>query len=132
MLEKKRKNCSTDNAPGYIPWMAHAVRVGDIVFAGGAIPRHPKSLEIPYAFKDQCKQAFDNLEAELSGAGTSLKNAARIHVWLKDLKNWQDMNEIYRKYIDESNPPCRTTVQVSRMNNDYQVEVDAIAAMAED
>lgn len=129
---KKRQNYTTDKAPGYIPWMAQAVRVGDLVFAGGAIPRDAKTLEIPYLFKDQCKVALDNLEAELNGAGTSLKNAVRIHVYMSDLKYWAEMNEIYRKYIDESNPPCRTCLQVSRMNNDYMIEIDAIAVMPED
>jgi len=129
---KKRQNYTSDRAAAYIPWIAHAVRVGGLVFAGGGIPRDPKTLEIPYDFKDQCKLALDNLEARLNAAGTSLKNGVRVHVWLSDLRNWKDLNDSYRGYIDESNPPSRLVLQVSRMNNDFQVEIDAIAVMPEE
>lgn|SRR5918996_2773612 len=121
-----RSQVRTDDAPGYISWMAQGIRVGDLLFTGGSIPRDPKTLDIPASFEDQCKLVFDNLEAVLRAGGSSLRRAVKVNIYLTDMKDWETMNGFYRQYIDESAPPARTTVQVAGLNNNYQIEVEAV------
>ena len=123
----QRVQIATDKAPAYIPWMAQGIKVGDLVFTGGSIPRDPQTLEIPVDFQEQCTLVFENLEGVLQAAGTSLRNAVKVTIYLTDMGNWESMNGIYRKYIDEDAPPARTTVQVAGLNNNYKVEVEAVA-----
>jgi 2-iminobutanoate/2-iminopropanoate deaminase len=123
----ERSQIRTEDAPAYISWMAQGIRVGDLVFTGGSIPRHPKTLEIPSSFEEQCRAVFDNLEAVLRAAGSSLRRAVKVNIYLADLQNWETMNSFYREYIDEAAPPARTTVQVAGLNNNYQIEVEAVA-----
>ncbi len=127
----ERTVISTETAPSYIKWMAHAVKVGDLVFTSGSIPRDPKTLEIPGDFEAQCRLVFQNLENVLRAAGSSLRRSAKVTIYLADMDRWQDMNAVYREYIDEDDPPARLTVQVARLNNDYQIEVDAVAVVDE-
>jgi 2-iminobutanoate/2-iminopropanoate deaminase len=122
-----RSQVHTDEAPGYISWMAQGIRVGDLLFTGGSIPRHPKTLEIPSSFEEQCRVVFDNLEAVLRAGGSSLQTAVKVNIYLTDMQNWEAMNDFYKQYIDEAAPPARTTVQVAGLNNNYQIEVEAVA-----
>lgn len=117
----------TDKAPAAWDFMAQANAFGNLVFSGGMVPMHPKTLAIPADFESQARLTLDNLEATLQAAGTSLKNAIKVNIYMSDLKDWPRMNEIYKQYINPGRPPARTTVQVSRLVNDFQIEIECVA-----
>lgn len=122
----ERSIVSTPRAPSYLNWMAQAVKVENLVFTSGSIPREADGLTIPEGFEEQCRLVLANSEAILNEAGTSFREAIKVTVYLADMDRWEDMNRVYREYIDESRPPARTTVEVSRLNNDYQIEIEAV------
>ncbi len=118
----------SDNLPGHITWMTPAAKVGNILFTGGQVPRHPKTLEIPKDVESQVRQCMENLKTVVEAAGGGMKDFIRMTVYLTDMKNWEAMNKVYREYINEEKPPARLCVQVG-LNVEYLVEIDGIAVI---
>ena len=119
---------STDRAPAAIgPYsQAKVVGGGDLVFTSGQLPMDPETGEITgRTIEEQAEQVFDNIKAILVEAGTSLKNVVKVNVYLKDLADFQKMNEIYARYFTEK--PARTTLQVAAIPKGALIEVDVIA-----
>ncbi|MFQ5872185.1 MAG: Rid family detoxifying hydrolase [Dehalococcoidia bacterium] len=130
MATKGVQAIKTDRAPSHLGFMSQAIKVGNLLFTGGSVPRHPQTLDIPKAFDEQCKRVMENLKAVVEAAGTSLENAIKVNVYLSDINNWSRFNEFYQQYFIGDPPPARTAVQVARLNNDYMVEVEAVVYVA--
>jgi 2-iminobutanoate/2-iminopropanoate deaminase len=122
-----RESIRVAEAPRQIPTLAHATRLGDVVYTSGAAPRVPGTHEIPDGFEAQARQVFANLETVLAACGTSIRESLKLTVYLADIADWAVMQSIYEEYVDTAAPPARTTVEVSGMNSGYLIEVDAIA-----
>jgi len=69
---------------------------------------------------------MNNLSAVLQAAGSTLNRVVKTTVFLADLADFADMNEVYGRFFGEA-PPARSTVQVSRLPRDVRVEIDVIA-----
>lgn len=121
-----RRVIKTPDSPSHLSFMAQGIEANGFVFTV-TVPRDPRTLAIPDSFEGQARQAFDNLRAVLSAAGLDVPDVVKLTVYLSDMQNWEQMNSVYMEYIDAERPPCRCTVQVARMNNDYMIELDAIA-----
>ena len=67
-----------------------------------------------------------NLSAILNAAGSNLEKVVRSTVFLKKDGDFTAMNEVYGRYF-KSEPPARSTVEVSRLPKDVLVEIDVIA-----
>ena len=126
MASNGLQRIKTDKAPGYLGYMSAAIKVGDLLFTGGSIPRHPQTLDIPEGFDGQCERVMENLKAVVEAAGTSLANAIKVNVYLSDMNNWSRFNDYFKRYFTGDPPPARTAVQIARLNNDYMVEVEAV------
>jgi reactive intermediate/imine deaminase len=101
---------------------AHAVRAGGFVFLAGQGPIDPDTGEQPEGFEEQALLTFRNLEAAARGAGSSLADAVRIGVYLRDMDDFAAMNAAYAEFVPEPFP-VRTTIQ-SQMT--ISIEVDAV------
>jgi 2-iminobutanoate/2-iminopropanoate deaminase len=77
------------------------------------------------SFAEQARLTFDNVTALLAAAGTSWAHAVKVGVFLADLNDFSQMNEIYQGYLTEPYP-ARTTVQAGLLNN-MLIEVDCVA-----
>jgi 2-iminobutanoate/2-iminopropanoate deaminase len=62
----------------------------------------------------------------VEAAGSSLDRAVRVGVFLKDMNDFEAMNEVYARYFPVS-PPARTTIEAARLPGDFRVEIDMIA-----
>jgi 2-iminobutanoate/2-iminopropanoate deaminase len=69
------------------------------------------------------------LKAVLEAAGASLGTVVKTTVYLKDMGEFQAMNEVYGRYFT-GNAPARATIQAARLPRDVSVEIDAIAVLA--
>jgi 2-iminobutanoate/2-iminopropanoate deaminase len=119
---------STEKAPKAIGPYSQAVRFNGLVFVSGQIPIEPESGEISKGnIQEQTKQVLENLKNILAAGGSSLKNVLRTTIFLTNLENYSAVNETYTKYFDGL-PPARSTVQVSRLPMDAQIEIDVIAS----
>ena len=76
----------------------------------------------------QTKRILENLNAILTEGGSSLDNVLRTTIFLANLEDYADVNEMYTEFFDKS-MPARSTVQVSRLPMDVRIEIDAIAGI---
>lgn len=122
-----KETISTNNAPGAIGPYSQAVKAGNLVFCSGQIPIDPSTGEfVSQAVREQTEQVLKNLSEVLSAAGTSLDNVVKTTVFLADMNDFAEMNEVYASYFSE-NKPARATVQAARLPRDAKVEIDCIA-----
>lgn len=118
----------TASAPKAIGPYNQAVRAGDLLFCSGQIALDPGSgtLVGDGDVAKEAAQVLTNLKAVLEAGGASLADVVRCEVFLKDLSDFQTVNEVYGRFFDES-PPARITVEVARLPMDVRVEIAAIA-----
>ncbi len=121
---------STTAAPAAIGPYSQAVRVGDLVFTSGQIPTDPATGSfVAGGITEQTTQVLENLKAILTAAGLGLADVVKTTVFLKDMKDFGAMNEVYATYLAPEGvvPPARSTVQVAALPRDAMVEIDVIA-----
>jgi 2-iminobutanoate/2-iminopropanoate deaminase len=117
----------TDSAPKAIGPYSQAVKANGLIFASGQIPLDPATGEIVTGgIREQTKRVLDNLKAVLDAAGSSLNRVVKTTVFLADMNEFAEMNEVYGAYFREA-PPARSTVEVSRLPRGVSVEIDLIA-----
>jgi 2-iminobutanoate/2-iminopropanoate deaminase len=104
-----------------------AVRQNGLVFVSGQIPLDPKTMQlVTGSIEEQTTRVIENLQAVLEAAGLTLADVVKTTVFLKDMNNFSRMNETYAKFFSDQ-PPALSTVEVSRLPRDVQVEIEAIA-----
>jgi 2-iminobutanoate/2-iminopropanoate deaminase len=118
---------STKDAPQAIGPYSQAIRANGFVFVSGQVAIDPATQQVIGGdAAAQTDRVFKNLTAILNAAGTGLEKVVRSTVFLKNMGDFAAMNEVYGKYVP-SNPPARSTVEVSRLPKDVLVEIDVIA-----
>jgi reactive intermediate/imine deaminase len=117
---------STDNAPAAIGTYNQAIKVGTTVYLSGQIPLVPETMEvISEDFVEQAEQVFKNLTAVCEEAGGTLANAVKLNIYLTDLGQFANVNEIMAKYVAEPFP-ARAAVQVAALPKGVQIEIDGV------
>ncbi|HEX7174040.1 MAG TPA: RidA family protein [Pyrinomonadaceae bacterium] len=118
---------ATDEAPRAIGPYSQAVIAGGMVFASGQIPLDPRTGEfVAGGIREQTEQVMRNLSAVLEAAGSGLERVLKATVYLADMADFAEMNEVYGGFFREE-PPARSTVQAARLPRDARVEIDVIA-----
>ncbi len=118
---------STENAPGAIGPYSQAIKTGGLVFCSGQIPIDPSTGNfVSDAIGEQTEQVLKNLRAVLEAAGTGLENVVKTTVFLLDMNDFSEMNEVYGRFFAD-NKPARATVQAARLPRDARVEIECIA-----
>ncbi len=125
----QKRIISTDKAPQAIGPYSQAVQFDNLLYISGQIPLEPISGQVLKAnIKEQTKQILTNLHAVLIAGGSSLDNVLRTTIFLTNLEDYSEVNEVYAEFFEQS-MPARSTVQVSRLPMDVQIEIDAIAGI---
>jgi 2-iminobutanoate/2-iminopropanoate deaminase len=112
-----------DDAPKPGGAYSHAVRAGDTIYLAGQVPQDPETGEQPEGFEEQARQAFRNLEAAARAAGSTLADAVRVGVYLRDMSDFAAMNAVFAEFVPEPSP-VRTTIQSDLPG--IAIEVDAV------
>ena len=127
MSQCNLKSISTDKAPKAIGPYSQAVVVNDLVFVSGQIPIDPKTGNLSNdSFKNQVKLVLDNISEILKASNTSLNNVVKTTVFIKDINNFGEFNEVYGTYFNE-NKPARSLVEVNNLPKGALVEIEVIA-----
>jgi 2-iminobutanoate/2-iminopropanoate deaminase len=122
-----RKVMFTPHGPRPRGVYSQAIVSDGLVFVSGQIPVDPETNTLEAGdIKAQTRRTLDNLQAILLAAGSSLREVVRIGVYLADLKDFDAMNEVFRKYFPED-PPARTTVGANLPK--VKIEIDCIARL---
>ena len=122
-----KKIISTSEAPAAIGPYSQAIRSGDFLFCSGQIPLDPKNGQmVSDDITPQTRRVMDNISGLLKSEGLSLADVLKTTIFLTDLGDFQTVNEIYGSYFS-SEPPARSTVQVSALPKGAKVEIEVIA-----
>jgi 2-iminobutanoate/2-iminopropanoate deaminase len=106
---------------------SQAIRAGGLVFVSAQLALRPGGHElVGEGIAEQTEQVFANLRAILDEAGSGLDRIVKTTVYLRDLDDFQGMNDVYRKHVGDV-PPARATLEVSALPSGALVEIDAIA-----
>lgn len=123
---------ATRDAPGAIgPYSQGIVTDRGLVFTSGQIPLDPSTGALVAGdIKVQTARVMENLSAILRASGSGLDHVVKTTVFLADMGDFTAMNEVYAGYF-ATNPPARSTVQVSRLPKDVRIEIEAVGLVAE-
>lgn len=117
----------TDKAPAAVGPYSQAVRVGQMVYTAGQIPLDPTTGKVVTGdISAQAEQALRNLQAVLEAAGASLEHVVKTTVFLQDMNEFGEMNEVYSRFFSQ-NPPARSAVEVAALPLGVRIEVEAVA-----
>ena len=122
-----KKIISTNNAPKAIGPYSQAVLAGNTLYCSGQIAINPKSGALNTAnIFTETNQVMQNLEAVLSEAKMNFDNVVKCSIFLKDMKQYTDVNKVYVEYFGD-NPPAREAVEVSVLPRNVNIEISLIA-----
>ena len=123
-----KKIISTNKAPAAIGPYSQAVEAGGLIFISGQLPIDPATgVMAPAEIKAQTEAVIRNLECILGSEGLGLENILKTTVFMADLGQFAQMNEVYGKFF-ANNPPARATVEVKALPKAALVEIEAIAS----
>ena len=121
-----REIIATDKAPKAIGTYSQAIKVGTTVYLSGQIPLVPETMEmVDGDMETQIRRVFDNLTAVAEAAGGSLADIAKLNIFLTDLSNFPQVNEVMAEYFQQPYP-ARAAIGVSALPKDAGVEMDAV------
>ncbi|MCG1008151.1 Rid family detoxifying hydrolase [Halorubrum lacusprofundi] len=124
-----KETVHTDAAPAAVGAYSQATTNGDLVFTAGQIPLTPDGdLLDDASIAEQTEQALDNLVAVLDEAGATPADVLKTTVFLADIDDFDEMNETYAGYFEES-PPARSAVQAGALPKGVGVEIEAVAVV---
>ncbi len=126
-----KKIVKTTQAPDPVGPYNQAIVYNGMVFTAGQIAIDPLSNQVIEAdIKKQTELVLQNLGAVLNAAGTDFRNVLKTTVFLKNMNDFSEMNEVYGRFLGE-NSPARSAIEASRLPKDVLVEIECIAAVPE-
>jgi 2-iminobutanoate/2-iminopropanoate deaminase len=127
MAEKSVVRTEAAPAPFQGAPYSQAISAGGLVFVSGQLALRPDHAEIiGDSIAEQTEQVFANLRAILEAAGSGLDRLVKTTVYLADLGDFGEMNEIYARHVGDA-PPARATIEVAALPSGAKVEIEAIA-----
>jgi 2-iminobutanoate/2-iminopropanoate deaminase len=121
----------TETAPAAIGPYSQAIRANGLVFCSGQIPIDPATGKfVAGGIAEQTEQVLKNLSAVLEAAGSSLERVVKTTVFLADMAEFADMNEVYGRFFT-GQTPARATVAAAGLPRDARVEIEAVALATE-
>lgn len=122
---------ATEDAPGAVGPYSQGVGLGDFVFTAGQLGIVPGTSDFAGSdIKSQTRQALRNVAAVLEAGGSCLEHVVKVMVFLQDMDEFSQMNEVYAEFFSDE-PPARSAVQVAALPLGGRVEIEAIAEACE-
>jgi 2-iminobutanoate/2-iminopropanoate deaminase len=123
-----RKVIATPNAPNALGPYSQGIRVGKTSYVSGEIAIGPKTNQVMSnaTIEEQTRRVLDNIAAILAADGLTMDHVVSTTVFLKDVNEFDKMNDVYATYFKLA-PPARATVEVARLARDVKIEISAIA-----
>ena len=121
------KIISTPLAPEAIGPYSQAIEANGTLYISGQIPLNPETMNvISDNITEQTHQCLKNIDAILHAAGYTLNHVVKCGIFLNNMTDFSEVNEIYGQYFNEQKP-ARSCVQVARLPRDVKIEIEAFA-----
>src|SRR5690554_225199 len=118
---------ATEKAPAAVGPYSQGVKAGDFVYTSGQLPIDPQTGQLVQEdIQSATRLALNNVKAVLEQGGASLETVVKVTVYVKDMNNFGDINEVYAEFFTD-HKPARSLVEVARLPKDGVIEIEAIA-----
>ena len=118
----------TENAPAPIGPYNQAIKVNDTLYISGQIPLIPSTLELlKGTIQEETELVMESLKSILKEAGMNFENVVKTTIFIDDMKNFHNINEVYGKYFNNESAPARETVAVKTLPKSVRIEISMIA-----
>ena len=122
-----KKAIQTEKAPKAIGPYSQAMQAGNLIFLSGQIPIVPATGNLVEGdMRQQVRQVLENMKAVLESEGLGMEDVVKTTIFLRDMGKFNDVNDVYGAYFPAP-PPARSTVEVSNLPRNVDVEIEAIA-----
>lgn len=122
-----KKAIQTEKAPKPIGPYSQAIQAGNFLFLSGQIPIDPTTEELVKGdIQEQTQRVLENIKGIMESQGLGMDDIVKVTIFLKDLRKFSQVNELYGTYFSKT-PPARSTLQVSDLPRGAEIEIDAIA-----
>ena len=121
-----REVINSVKAPDAIGPYSHCNKVGNFIFTSGQLPLDKETKELKTDIKEATRQSLENVKGILEEVGSSMDKVVKATVFVKDLGQFGEVNEVYSEYFGQ-NSPARSCVQVAKLPMDAVIEIEVIA-----
>lgn len=120
------KKIQTSQAPKAIGPYSQAIEIGDFIYTSGQIPLTPEGEIVEGNIQEQTHQVLKNVQAILKEAGSNLNHVIKTTVFLKNIDDFEEVNQVYGSYF-QNHQPARSCIEVSRLPKDVFIEIEVVA-----
>ena len=141
VIPTRMSSISSNKAPEPVGHYPHARRVGDLLFLSGVGPRERGTKKIPgvelnadgtiasYDIETQVRSVFQNVRWILEDSGSSWEKIVDVTVFLTNMKDdFATYNRLWKEYF-ETDPPCRTTLEINCLPTPIAIELKVVATL---
>jgi len=122
-----KQEINTPNAPAPIGPYSQGILSGNTLYMSGQIALSPETGElVNTSIEEETNQVMQNIQAVLIQTGMTMENIVKCSIFISDMDNFSEINEVYGSYF-AGIAPARETVEVSRLPKDVNVEISVIA-----
>ncbi|TNE26967.1 MAG: RidA family protein [Bacteroidetes bacterium] len=119
---------TTDQAPAPIGPYNQAIKSGNTIYVSGQIAINPATGELEMGdIQIETTRVLENLKAVLEAGGFQLSDVVKCSIFISDMGQFSQINDVYSTYFDGHEAPARETVQVSCLPKNVNVEISCIA-----
>lgn len=129
-MPNSKQVIATKDAPAAIGPYSQAVRTGDLIFTSGQVALDPSTGQlVGSSITEQTERVLANLRGVLEAAGVTFADVIKTTVFLKNMRDFAAMNEVYARAFAAEGvaAPARSTVEVAALPKDALVEIECIA-----
>lgn len=124
----KKEIITTLNAPSPIGPYNQAVKAGNTLYISGQIPLIPETMELfSGSIKEEAQLVMEHLQSILEAARMDFGHVVKSTIYLDDMNNFGEVNQLYGAYFDNDTAPARETVAVKTLPKSVRVEISMIA-----
>lgn len=123
-----KKLIDTNDAPLAVGPYSQGITAGEFAFTSGQLPATLSGEVISDDITKATRQSLNNVKAVLNAAGASMADVAKVTVFLTDMADFAQMNEVYKGFFSEPFP-ARSCIQVAALPKGARVEIEATACL---
>ena len=106
----------------------HVIKAGNTLYLTSQLSCNLKTGQIISANIDvQTKNALENIKYLLENSNSSMKNILKTVIYMRDISEFDKMNEVYQKYFEKGEEPARVTIQALSPIKDVDIEIAVVA-----
>jgi 2-iminobutanoate/2-iminopropanoate deaminase len=109
---------------------SHVVQAGNLLFLSSQLSVNLKTHKLlGGTISEQTRQALENIKFLLESSGSKMKNVVKVVVYMRNIEQFKEMNQVYRQYFTEGEEPARVAIQAQSPLPGIDIEIEAIAVL---